>query len=203
MIKYWKEFILYPDISFMLILFTFLFIFIIPQIFQWEAWLAILIGMIVYTISEYFIHRFLFHIRTPSHPLFLKLIRRLHYDHHVDPTNLKLLFLPLWFSIPNFLLLTFITYSITKDKYITGAFATGLVGYFLYYEWKHYIAHKPIQPSTALGKKLKKVHLWHHYKNENYWFGVTHSSIDKTMGTYRNHKEVEKSATAKNLEKRV
>ena len=40
-------------------------------------------------------------------------------------------------------------------------------------------------------------------ENENYWYGVTHTTIDKTFGTFKNQALVEKSETARNLEKRV
>ncbi|MGY0691960.1 sterol desaturase family protein [Virgibacillus sp. FSP13] len=201
--KYWKEFATFPDVTIMLVLFFAVMIYTFPHLLQFDTWIAIIIGMVMYAISEYMIHRFLFHIKTPQNPFLLKMIKRLHYDHHVDPKDLKLLFLPIWFSLPNFTILTVICYAITTNLQLTIAFATGLIAYFLYYEWKHYVAHKPIQPRTRLGKQIKKTHLWHHYKNENYWFGVTHTSVDKTLGTYRNHKEVEKSETARNLEKRA
>ena len=42
------------------------------------------------------------------------MLRRLHYDHHVYPDDLKLLFLPVWFSIPSFTIYLLIAYGITK-----------------------------------------------------------------------------------------
>ena len=48
---------------------------------------------------------------------------------------------------------------------------------------------------SFLGKEL-------HFKNENYWFGVTTPTYDFLLGTFKNQKKVEKSATARNLEKR-
>lgn len=49
---------------------------------------------------------------------------------------------------------------------------------------------------------MKKVHLLHHFKNENYWFGVTNMMYDKAFGTYKEEKEAEKSETARQLEQR-
>ena len=46
---------------------------------------------------------------------------------------------------------------------------------------------------------MKKVHLWHHFKNENYWFGVTNPGMDHLVGTYQNEKSVELSPTARKL----
>ncbi len=69
---------------------------------------------------------------------------------------------------------------VTGSASLAVAFATGLVAYFLYYEWKHYVAHKPIQPRTKWGKILRSTIFCITFKNENYWFGVTHTSFDKT-----------------------
>lgn len=201
--KYVKEFVTYPDNTIMFVLFVPLMIYTIFNMQQTSTWIAFIIGMATYAMSEYLIHRFLFHMKTPTNPFLLKMIKRLHFDHHVDPNNLKLLFLPLWFSLPGFFIYSFVFYLITVNIQLTIAFLAGVIVYFMYYEWKHYIAHKPIQPRTELGRRIKKAHLWHHFKNENYWFGVTHTSIDKTFGTYKDQKQVEKSETARNLEKRA
>lgn len=201
--KYFKEFITFPDIAIMLLLFVPLMIYTILNMLHIGTWVAFLIGMGTYAMSEYLFHRFLFHMKTPTNPFLLKTIKRLHFDHHLDPNNLKLLFLPLWFSLPNGLIAAALFYLITGNMQFTIAFLAGLVVYFMYYEWKHYIAHKPIQPRTEMGKRIKKAHLWHHFKNENYWFGVTHTTIDKTFGTYKDQNSVEKSETARNLEKRA
>lgn len=201
--KYVKEFLTFPDITMMLVLFIPLMIFTLINILHISIWIAFFIGMATYAMSEYLIHRFLFHMKTPTNPFLLKMIKRLHFDHHVTPNNLKLLFLPIWFSVPGFLIFSIIFYSITGNLMLTIAYLAGVVLYFMYYEWKHYIAHRPVQPRTEMGRKIKKAHLWHHFKNENYWFGVTHTSIDKTFGTYREQESVDKSETAKNLEKRA
>jgi len=200
--KYIKEFFLFPDVTIMLLIYFIVLFYTIPSMLQWSTWIAILIGMATYALSEYLIHRFLFHMETPNNPLLLKMIKRLHFDHHVDPKDVTLLFLPLWFSLPNFAIGAAIFYLITTNLQLTIAFITGLITYFLYYEWSHYMAHRPIKPWTKFGDKIKKAHLWHHYKNENYWFGVTHMTVDKTLGTYKNHQAVEKSETARNLEER-
>ncbi|WP_301107384.1 sterol desaturase family protein [Sporosarcina sp.] len=201
--KYVKEFITFPDITFMLILFIPLMVYTFLHGLYIGTWIAFFIGMATYALSEYVIHRFLFHMKTPQNPFLLKWIKRLHFDHHADPNDLKLLFLPIWFSLPGFSFFAAIFYSITNSLQLMIAYLAGIVVYFLYYEWKHYIAHRPVQPRTAMGRRIKKAHLWHHFKNENYWFGVTHTSVDKTFGTYKDQKLVEKSETAKNLENRI
>ncbi|WP_088009299.1 sterol desaturase family protein [Indiicoccus explosivorum] len=199
---YYKEFFLFRDVTVMCVLLVPLLLFTLYHALAWQIWLSFAVGMAAYALSEYVVHRFLFHMKTPKDPFLLKMIKRLHFDHHSDPDDLHLLFLPLWFSLPNFLVSSAIFLVITDSLVWTAAFLSGIMTYFLYYEWTHYVAHKPILPRTEVGRRIKKAHLWHHFKNENYWYGVTHTSIDKTLGTYRDQKQVEKSATARNLEKR-
>src|ERR1700722_20415615 len=61
----------------------------------------ILLGALLFYLSEYGMHRFAFHAPPLSWPLVRKLQNRLHYDHHIEPSRLDLLFLPIWFVVPN------------------------------------------------------------------------------------------------------
>ncbi|MFU1795209.1 sterol desaturase family protein [Paenibacillus azoreducens] len=200
--KYAKEFFCFPDICIMCVLFLISFGFLIPNLTSIGPWIAFAFGMAAYSAAEYFTHRFLFHIKTPKNPFFLKLIKRLHYDHHVNPNNLHLLFLPVWYTLPNTAIAGAIAYFLTSSLVITNAFIAGVMIFLLFYEWKHYIAHRPVQPVSPWGRWMKKVHLWHHFKNENYWYGVTNPLYDWALGTFEDHKNVELSQTARNLEKR-
>lgn len=174
--------------------------FTIPQLFNPIIWLAFVAGLILYMVGEYTTHRFLFHMKPPKKPFLLKLIRRLHYDHHEYPNDLKLLFLPLWYTLPQFLIIGTVLYVLTKNSALVIAFLSGSIGMLLYYEWTHFVAHRPITPLTPWGKWMKKYHLLHHYKNEHYWYGVTTPSLDLICGTYKDEKKVEKSETARKLD---
>src|SRR5580658_4776990 len=62
-------------------------------------WLVI--GALTFYVSEYGFHRFGFHAE-PSRFAFVRTLQhRLHYDHHATPERLDLLFLPVWFLVPN------------------------------------------------------------------------------------------------------
>ncbi|ASS77237.1 fatty acid hydroxylase [Tumebacillus algifaecis] len=165
-----------------------------------SVWLLLVLGAGIFFVSEYTTHRFLFHRKPPKNPTLLKMMRKLHYDHHEVPNELDLLFLPVWYSIPNYSLLGLFTYWLTGDLLTAHAVVSGAIGALLYYEWVHFVAHRPIKPLTAWGRWMKKVHLWHHYKNENYWFGVSNPSIDYLLGTFQNEKGVELSPTARKLQ---
>ncbi|KMK78016.1 sterol desaturase family protein [Alkalihalobacillus pseudalcaliphilus] len=201
MSKHVRTFFFFPDVFIVTLLFLAGLIFTLYHV-SLLAFVYILAGAFSYALSEYVVHRFVFHMKPPKQQFFLRLLKRLHYDHHTHPNELHLLFLPWWFSLPGLFIICAIIYGFTSNIVLTLAFATGLLGYFLFYEWSHFVAHRPIQPKTAFGQKLKKHHLLHHFKNENYWYGVTHTSLDKTMGTWKEQNEVDKSQTAKRLEHR-
>jgi len=200
--KYFKEFIFFPDILIMSFLFLICLVFMIPHLFFGGTWIAFIAGMIVYTMTEYVTHRFVFHMKPPKNIFFLKLMKRLHYDHHSSPNDLHLLFLPIWYSLPNIVIAGAIVCLVTSSLIITNAFIAGIILFLLFYEWKHYVAHRPIKPLFSWGRWMKKVHQWHHFKNENYWYGVTNPAYDYLMGTFKDQKEVMLSKTARDLEKR-
>lgn len=196
-----KEFFLQHDIIIMFGIMLAFFIVLQEKLFTGTALLSLLVGIIFYTLNEYVTHRFLFHLKPPKNQILLKLLKRLHYDHHVYPDDLRLLFLPIWYSLPLFAIWLYALYLFTGSITIVLSFGIGMIGMFLMYEWKHYIAHRPIRPITRFGRWLKKQHILHHYKNENYWFGVSNPFYDFLFGTYKEGKDVKLSETARNLEK--
>ncbi|VEF49831.1 fatty acid hydroxylase-like protein [Bacillus freudenreichii] len=198
----YRDFFLFFDITVMLLTLAILSILVFVKGDTWILAIYFLVGLVAYMFTEYATHRFLFHLKAPKNPLFLKFLKRLHYDHHKDPDDLKLLFLPLWYTIPNFIVVAFIFYTIESTIVGTSAFLMGIIVMLLIYEWKHYVAHRPIKPITRFGKWVKKLHLLHHFKNENFWYGVSTPFVDALFGTLKDEKKVEKSKTATDLEKR-
>ena len=63
--------------------------------------LWVVIGALTFYVSEYGFHRFAFHAEPSRFAFVRKLQHRLHYDHHSEPERLDLLFLPVWFLVPN------------------------------------------------------------------------------------------------------
>lgn len=168
-------------------------------VWGWHPWLFIL-GAFLFFSSEYTYHRYAFHAPPARKiPLILKLQHRLHYDHHVDPARLDLLFLPLWFVVPNLAVTGGLAWLIWPSAAAVGALLAGTSAAILYYEWVHYIAHIPYKPVTAWGRWIKKYHLWHHFKNEQLWFGVTNPSFDFVMRSYVRVADATQSATVRNI----
>ncbi|GMK43592.1 fatty acid hydroxylase [Paenibacillus glycanilyticus] len=198
----YRDYFLHADIMMMAVVLIGLATWAAFAALNWHSLVFFIVGLIGFMFSEYLTHRFFFHLKAPQNPLFLKFLKRLHYDHHADPHDLKLLFLPVWYSLPNLGVFALLFYLIAGSMDFTLAFAAGLVAMLLVYEWKHYVAHRPIQPKTRFWKWNKRMHLLHHFKNENYWYGVSTPLVDALFGTLKEEKDVPTSATAKNLENR-
>jgi len=161
--------------------------------------LAVAIGVALFFLTEYNTHRFILHARPAKSAFVLRLQKRLHYDHHVDPARLDLLFLPWWALAPILLVFGLAYLAITRSPSVTWSLVLGNLIGLTYYEWVHYVAHIPYRPRTPFGRWMKKYHLWHHFKNERLWFGVTNPTMDFLSRTYAPVQGVEKSESTKVL----
>ena len=160
---------------------------------------AILIGALLFFLTEYSTHRFLLHAPPMKNPSVLRMQHRLHYDHHVEPERLALLFLPPWFLFPALAIFVAVYFAIAHNVAVVAALVLGNLLGLLYYEWVHYVAHIPYRPRTPVGRWMKKYHLWHHFKNEHLWFGVTNPSMDFVWRTYVRVDEADRSGSTRIL----
>jgi 4-hydroxysphinganine ceramide fatty acyl 2-hydroxylase len=161
--------------------------------------IPVAIGALLFFGSEYSTHRFLLHAEPSQNEFVHGLQRRLHYDHHVDPAKLELLFLPPWALIPSMAFYGALYGLLTRDADTVASLTFGNLLGLIYYEWVHYVAHIPYKPKTPYGRYIKKYHLWHHFKNEKLWFGVTNPSMDHLSGTYMDVTEADRSASTRVL----
>jgi sterol desaturase/sphingolipid hydroxylase (fatty acid hydroxylase superfamily) len=143
-------------------------------------------------------HRFAFHAPPAPWPFALRLQRRLHYDHHLEPDRLDLLFLPIWFLAPA-LGLTAGLVALALGASAVAPVMVGVSAAILHYEWAHYLAHIPVRPRTGIGRWMKRYHLRHHFVSEKEWFGVSNPSLDVVFGTFKDPKVTQKSATTRKL----
>jgi hypothetical protein len=148
---------------------------------------------------EWVIHKYLLHNRPQSsNGAWQHYFDQIHFYHHQNPRNIPYVFAP--FPIPFFIpTVFFLIFSLAFWDLKAGlmtAFWTFL--YYMYYEWIHLAHHlDDYKPLTKRGRELKQAHQWHHFKNENYWWGVTSNLGDKTLGTWMSARDVEKSPTVK------
>ncbi|KAG1815245.1 uncharacterized protein BJ212DRAFT_266635 [Suillus subaureus] len=140
------------------------------------------LGNFIWTILEYGMHRFLFHIDEflPDHPAFLTLHFLLHGIHHYMPMDrLRLVMPPVMFGILQapFTRLAYILFPTpVANGIIAGSFT-----FYVLYDCMHYALHHTKLPAYL--RHMKKYHLAHHYKNFELGFGVTSKIWDYVFKT--------------------
>ncbi|KAJ7724430.1 hypothetical protein B0H14DRAFT_2410785, partial [Mycena olivaceomarginata] len=130
-----------------------------------------LTGNVVWTILEYTLHRFLFHIDDllPDHPLAILVHFAMHGVHHYLPMNrLRLVMPPALFGALQtpFTALAYKLFpAAVANGIISGAFA-----FYILYDCMHYALHYTQLPAYL--REQKHYHLAHHYKNFELGFAV-------------------------------
>ncbi|XP_078437504.1 fatty acid hydroxylase 1 [Wolffia australiana] len=145
-----------------------------------EVLAMVLFGVFIWTLLEYMLHRFLFHIETKSYWANTAhyLIHGCHHKHPMD--GLRLVFPPAATAILCIPLFYFIKALATQST-TPALFAGGLLGYVIY-DCTHYYLHHG-QPSKDPARGLKKYHLNHHFRIQDKGFGITSSIWDRIFGT--------------------
>jgi sterol desaturase/sphingolipid hydroxylase (fatty acid hydroxylase superfamily) len=149
---------------------------------------AILIGLFLWTLAEYTLHRFVFHFKARS-PKQERVIFLFHGVHHAYPQDKTRLVMPPPVSIP-LALVFFGLFSLILGVLLHAWLwiAPMLVGFiigYLAYDLTHYATHHFAMRSGA-AKWLKRYHMQHHYKTPNARFGVSSPLWDfifRTMPT--------------------
>jgi 4-hydroxysphinganine ceramide fatty acyl 2-hydroxylase len=142
--------------------------------------LAFLCGVLLFFVLEYLVHRFILH----RFPKWIPKAYWGHVAHHQNPMDSKYLFGPLRYEIYGTTAVYLILWAITGNLYLASATFLGVSVGQIYYQWQHFVAHRPIVPITPWGKWIRKNHLLHHHQDENYWFGVSNPVLDMVFGTY-------------------
>ncbi len=133
------------------------------------ASLLFLAGVITFTLIEYIIHRFLFHLspKTEKEEKFAYTIHGVHHDYPKDRDRLAM-------PIPLSLILAvgfFFFFKLFLGNLVYGFLPGFLIGYALYL-WIHYMVHA-FQPPKTFWKVFWVHHGIHHYKQPKRAFGVS------------------------------
>ena len=167
----------------------------------WRFAAALAVGMLLFPIAWYFVHRFILHgswmYKTP---LLASLWKRVHYDHHRFPNDLSVLFGGLHTTLPTILLVAGpLGYLI--DGWSGGLAAiAGTVIMTCFTEFMHSGEHLAFEPKSKFWQTMKKRHLAHHFHNEHGNYGIAEFFWDWAFGTlYKEQSDVPRSATARNL----
>ena len=151
--------------------------------------------------TEWVIHVFILHFRprqVRGRTVDLA-IGRMHRRHHQAPKDPRFLFIPLrairFYAVLDAGLLV-VAWRAGPALATAVAVATAMT---LVYEWTHYLIHSDYQPRSRLYRGIWRAHRLHHFRNENYWYGVTSHVGDRVLRTYPAKDDVPLSPTATTL----
>ena len=92
-------------------------------------WISLLLlisgGMLLWSILEYVLHRFVFHLGSPI-PFVQKILERLHLGHHADPRNPDRILVRPVYSLPLSAMLLGGLYSFTGTLFSAGGLMIGV-----------------------------------------------------------------------------
>jgi len=143
-------------------------------------------GIAVWTLSEYLLHRFVFHYE-PKSNWGKRLHFLMHGVHHDYPQDSKRLVMPPVVSIPLALLFLGAFTLLLPAGYVGGMFGGFIFGYICYDEIHYATHHAPMK--GKLGLWLKHHHVRHHYLDPGRGFGVSSPIWDYVFGTMYSSKE--------------
>jgi len=148
-----------------------------------------LFGLIVWTPSEYVLHRWIFHYH-PTTKWGKRISFIFHGVHHDYPKDRLRLVMPLSASIPMALALYFF-FSIFFSEFTLAAFYAGFLFGYLIYDECHYAMHHA-NFKSGLFKRIKDHHMLHHYSDPDKGFGVSSAIWDVVFGSGFRKKERKK-----------
>lgn len=147
--------------------------------------LSFLLGVFIWTFSEYVLHRWLFHF-TPKNAWQERVSFLFHGVHHEQPMCKSRLVMPPPVSIPLSLIFIFLFWVvfdvfIGAPVWMRGSFAGFILGY-LWYDVGHYAFHHFNIKSGYL-KYVRTQHMRHHGSTPDKRFGVSNPFWDFVFGT--------------------
>jgi sterol desaturase/sphingolipid hydroxylase (fatty acid hydroxylase superfamily) len=146
----------------------------------WGIGVFFVLGFLTWTLSEYILHRYVFHWMRDT-PRGRRIHFLLHGVHHDYPNDKDRLVMPLGFSIP----VSVIFYSAFRFAMGIAAaepFFAGFVIGYLTYDGTHYAIHH-FKMKSRFGKWVKRHHMLHHHADHDGGFGVSSPLWDLIFGT--------------------
>ncbi len=141
----------------------------------------LLAGWLFWTLTEYWLHRIVFHFEPEEGPgaRLHWIIHGVHHDHPNDPLRLVM---PPTASVPLALGFCLVFWLVLGADH-APAFSAGFLAGYLVYDLLHYHVHHH-RPRTRLGRRLRELHMRHHFQDDERGFGVSAPYWDRVFGTH-------------------
>ena len=145
-------------------------------------------GVLFWSITEYALHRWLFHIAPTNLPSRIIYVYLHGIHHHYPDDHYRLVMVPI-VSLPLAAGFWLLFGAVLPAELVAGAFGGMAIGY-LSYDYGHYATHHVklpkaawARPITAIMQGQRKRHLMHHYGDHDKGFGVSTGLWDHVFGT--------------------
>ena len=147
--------------------------------------LCFVLGVFLWTLTEYLMHRFVFHY-DPKSERMQQIFFLFHGVHHAQPQLKTRLVMPPVVSIPTaviFYALFSLIFGVLLNAYhLVAPIFSGFIAGYLAYDMIHYATHHwPLRWRYL--KYLKRYHMMHHFKTPAARFGVSSPVWDVVFGT--------------------
>jgi sterol desaturase/sphingolipid hydroxylase (fatty acid hydroxylase superfamily) len=138
------------------------------------------VGYLLWTLTEYWLHRVVFHFE-PEDGIGAKLHWLIHGVHHEHPNDPNRLVMPPSASIPLaviFLIVFRLVFGVPAWLAVSAGFLSG----YVVYDTMHWYLHHRI-PHGRLGRRLRELHLRHHFQDDTRGFGISAPYWDRVFRT--------------------
>ena len=146
----------------------------------WELILLSLGGVAIWTLTEYWLHRLVFHLE-PDNAFGRRMHFIIHGIHHDHPNDKLRLVMPPAVSIP-LAALFFFAFTLIFGAPAAYPLFGGFIAGYLFYDYTHYYVHHFV-PKSDFGKQLREQHMRHHFQDHRYGFGVSSPVWDVVFRT--------------------
>ena len=139
------------------------------------------VGYLLWTLFEYWLHRLVFHFE-PEGGIGARLHWMIHGVHHDHPNDPMRLVMPPAASIPLAVAVVAVLWLALGSAHAPASIAGFFIGYLVYDEM-HYALHHHM-PKSRLGKRLRELHMRHHFQDDERGFGISAPYWDVVFRTF-------------------
>jgi sterol desaturase/sphingolipid hydroxylase (fatty acid hydroxylase superfamily) len=140
------------------------------------------LGVLLWTLIEYLLHRHVFHLNATSPAGRLRSFMAHGYHHEFPDDKMRLVAPPLmsW----TFGVIAGLLYFLVLGEGLWLQVFVGTVAGYLAYDWIHYYTHH-FHPRNPVGRWVQRYHLKHHFQGGDARFGISSPLWDYVFHTYR------------------
>ncbi|KAF4521233.1 hypothetical protein B566_EDAN005444 [Ephemera danica] len=146
------------------------------------AVLGLVLGLLNWTLLEYSLHRWVFHLTPGNNPFLITAHFLLHGLHHKVPFDGRRLVFP---PVPAGILcvVLYSAYSKVLPLYLLDSMAAGTVIGYICYDLTHYYLHFGTPKPQTHMYNMKRYHNRHHFSHHDQGYGITSALWDQVFGT--------------------